>query len=48
MNKTQFWKNGVMMSLVTTEEAQEIIANAEAAGLKVYKSSMPNHFEVIA
>jgi len=44
--RVQYWKNGVLIGLVTPEEAEEIIKNARGAGYKVNTKYMPMYFTV--
>ena len=46
MGKIQYWKNGILMHLVTPEEAEEIIKNAKAVGWKVYDNRSIGYFTV--
>lgn len=44
---TQYWYNGIMMSKVTTEEAEEIINNMQDnKDFKVYTKNMPDFFSI--
>lgn len=44
--KVQYWKDGILMGLVSLEEAKEIMENARKAGYKVNDKHMPMYFTV--
>lgn len=44
--RLQYWKNGIMMGLVTKRIAEEIMQSARGAGLKVFHVEGQQHFSV--